>query len=453
MNPLIETAVLVEEECTSREVLAKSLNELQQTNREIVAFGLGQSTKGDFNVYDYIINGKAPKLGEILVFPIAAATAEAELRRILADHTIISYTEALIGGKVEDILVARAGATLKLTGTMSTFGGPTDTGMKPNEGLAIVRDSDLAAAEIAALFIDPKRGAKGRNLKNDAARYIACRWVYSQTPREFLLRTLVTVRNPASGVSFQARPVDWGPSKTTGRVADLSDKLAADLGLHTDQECEVFVPLPGRVGLGLEKIGRGTDAFRDTLVRVAQGQAAKYEGINESSEPLRSRIKGYWDECKGAGFANFDFENVGVAWSAAFTSWCILQAGASGADFAFSPRHSHYIRNAIQRALANPAATFVGVRIEDYAPQPGDLIHINRSKSETIQYDDAATRDSYESHCAIVVGIGKDEHGPCAFTIGGNESDSVRTHRVALHADGKIVQKSPFPYICVLRTT
>jgi hypothetical protein len=453
-TPSIKTLAILPEDCLTREALAEFLTTEQGVNREIVGVGLGKFPEGGINVYDYVLTTHAAEMPPIKVFPIPKATAESELTKLLQNHAPISYTPVLINGTEEDVLVAREGATLRLVGTISTFGGPLDKGMSEDEGLAIVQNEDIARdPKVAKLFRDPQRGAKGRNLANDTTHYIACRWVYSQTPRSHLVRTLVQVRNPETGVSFLARPVDWGPAKWTGRVADLSDKLAADLGLKTNQTCEVIVPLPGNVGTGLETMGRGADNFRDSLVKVALEQASKYEGIDEGSTPLRQRIEAYWRELQAAQMGDFAFSSVEVAWSAVFVSWCLWRAGALKNQFLFSAQHSQYIKNAIARAAANPNGDFVARRITERKPAPGDIIHGNRSNTEVLTYEQAAVDGDYDSHCAVVVGIGQDEHGPCAFTVGGNEKDSVRTRKVRLTADGFVQQKTPFPYISVLRTT
>lgn len=132
----------------------------------------------------------------------------------------------------------------ELTGRVSTFGGPSDMGMEPDEGLAILNDSDLA--QFNAYFL-PEQPAgttgMGRRLNPDAF-YIACRWNYDATPRRFLKTVKAQVTNPASGKSALAQPIDWGPTESTGRVADLSPGIARNLGLVTDQECRVLVPLP-----------------------------------------------------------------------------------------------------------------------------------------------------------------------------------------------------------------
>jgi hypothetical protein len=41
---------------------------------------------------------------------------------------------------------------------------------------------------------------------------------------------------------FLARPADWGPAESTGRVADISPSLMRNLGIETDDEVEVVYP-------------------------------------------------------------------------------------------------------------------------------------------------------------------------------------------------------------------
>jgi hypothetical protein len=132
----------------------------------------------------------------------------------------------------------------ELSGRMSHFGGPEDTGMTPSEGLAILSDSDLQ--KFSAYFLPQQplgTTGLGRRL-NPNAFYIACRWNYDATSKDFLKTIKVKVTNPSNGRSAFAQPVDWGPNERTGRIADLSPGLERNLGLVTDQECKVLVPLP-----------------------------------------------------------------------------------------------------------------------------------------------------------------------------------------------------------------
>jgi uncharacterized protein (TIGR02594 family) len=131
---------------------------------------------------------------------------------------------------------------MSLTGKMSVFGGPNDTGMAPDEGLVLYEVSQ--ASEIAG-FLLPQQppGTTGLGRRLDPSKfYIACRWDYAKTPKSFL-RT-VGVHVTAHGKTINCRPVDWGPAESTGRIADLSPGAAAALGIHTDDTVTVTIPLP-----------------------------------------------------------------------------------------------------------------------------------------------------------------------------------------------------------------
>jgi len=137
---------------------------------------------------------------------------------------------------VEEIL-------FRVEGKMSTFGGPKDTGMSTDEGLALFTPADLQDSKYSYLFLPtppPGTTGLGRRLNPDKY-YFACRWNYNDTPREFLKRALARVENPSNGRAADARPVDWGPNIATGRVADLSPGLAAALGLQTDDLVRITI--------------------------------------------------------------------------------------------------------------------------------------------------------------------------------------------------------------------
>lgn len=142
------------------------------------------------------------------------------------------------------IPVPLPGPTFPIVGRMSTFGGPDDTGVAADEGLAILEESDLSNFREFFLPAQPPGTSGMARRLNPETFYIACRWDYDLTPRRFLKTIKVQVANPATGKSAQAQPVDWGPHVRTGRTADLSPGLAHALGLETDQECRVVVPIP-----------------------------------------------------------------------------------------------------------------------------------------------------------------------------------------------------------------
>jgi hypothetical protein len=152
----------------------------------------------------------------------------------------------------------------RVEGKMSTFGGPHDLGMAANEDLALFTKADLQNPKYAYLFLPappPGTSGLGRRLNPDRY-YFACRWNYAETPREFLRRALARVENPVNGRAVDARPVDWGPHPSTGRVADLSPGLAAALGLDTDDIVRITISarraIPVKPSLRISRAGHGS---------------------------------------------------------------------------------------------------------------------------------------------------------------------------------------------------
>ncbi|MBT1509389.1 N-acetylmuramoyl-L-alanine amidase [Bradyrhizobium sp. SRL28] len=130
----------------------------------------------------------------------------------------------------------------RLRGKVSWFGGPNDTGVSPDEGLAFIYDVDDAPH----LFLDeqpPGTTGLARRLAADSAFYIACRWNYDVTSKTELLQTLARVRAIKTGRQALAYPADWGPHQDTDRLADISPALMTALGIETDDEVEVTFPV------------------------------------------------------------------------------------------------------------------------------------------------------------------------------------------------------------------
>ncbi|MBO0715985.1 MAG: hypothetical protein J2P55_01445 [Rhizobiales bacterium] len=129
------------------------------------------------------------------------------------------------------------------SGRCSWFGGPADTGVAPDEGLAFLYDVDDAPY----LFLDEQpEGTTGlaRRLNPDVF-YVACRWDYDVTPKDMLAEDVQAwVVSKKTGMRRLAWPADWGPHEDTGRAADISPGLMAALHLSTDDEVEVIYPAP-----------------------------------------------------------------------------------------------------------------------------------------------------------------------------------------------------------------
>jgi N-acetylmuramoyl-L-alanine amidase len=128
-------------------------------------------------------------------------------------------------------------------GTCSTFGGPSDLGVSATEGLAFFYEpSDC----LWLLLEKQPPGTTGLARRMDpSVFYVACRWVYEDTPKEMLAHSgqMALVTNKKTGVCRLAHPADWGPHEAeTGRAADLSPALAESLGVTTDDEVTVVYP-------------------------------------------------------------------------------------------------------------------------------------------------------------------------------------------------------------------
>jgi N-acetylmuramoyl-L-alanine amidase len=132
-----------------------------------------------------------------------------------------------------------------ITGTMSVFGGPKDTGVSPSEGLALceLHEMELFPEDLFLPQQPPNTTGLARRL-NPEAPYVAARWDYDETPRSYLQGAVVIVTNTKTGKQAAAQPIDWGPHEDTERVCDLSPGLAELLELETDDECSMKIPLP-----------------------------------------------------------------------------------------------------------------------------------------------------------------------------------------------------------------
>lgn len=183
--------------------------------------------------------------------------------------------------------------------------------------------------------------------------------------------------------------------------------------------------------------------YAKRLAAKAMKEYDTYRFYSENDPKLAARIPIYWKATTSK------FTSVSVAWSAVFISWCVKDAGATSADFDFSPRHSKFVHTAIQNAAAS-TGVFRAYPITAYAPQVGDIIHNNRD-GNSFDYAHAKSHQQYDSHSAIVVETGIDSIGPYAMTVGGNESDSVRRKRVTLTSAGFVKQRPLSPFICVIQ--
>jgi N-acetylmuramoyl-L-alanine amidase len=167
------------------------------------------------------------------------SSTDCELYSDRLDHIVEAIADVLVPNSMTEPLPPET----CIIGKVSQFGGPEDTGVTPDEGLAFIYEIDDAPH----LFLpyQPENTAGLARRLNPFVHYFAMRFDYSQYPKETLLHHVGLIRNPKTGFALKAIPADWGPHESTNRIADLSPSLMDDLGLTTDDEAEIIFPYKG----------------------------------------------------------------------------------------------------------------------------------------------------------------------------------------------------------------
>jgi hypothetical protein len=128
---------------------------------------------------------------------------------------------------------------VKETGLISKFGGPNDTGMKWDEGLAFYWDHAFCDDHPQLFNERSKDLSQGtsKRLRNLDAYYIALN-IALDTPISIARNSKWKVANPETGDYVIAVLVDRGPA-ANGRLIDASDAVLRAIGVETDQIVEV----------------------------------------------------------------------------------------------------------------------------------------------------------------------------------------------------------------------
>jgi hypothetical protein len=128
------------------------------------------------------------------------------------------------------------------------------------------------------------------------------------------------------------------------------------------------------------------------------------------------------------------------AWSAAFISYVLRNAGVDQREFRSSAAHAFYIDGMLADAAAFPAqAPFIPHAVGSYAPVPGDLVCADRSRRPLFSWQDrlAESGQFRPMHCDIVV-----EAGPGAVqAVGGNIADAVTLSVFPADAAGRLLTR------------
>ncbi|HSD36640.1 MAG TPA: DUF2272 domain-containing protein [Rhodocyclaceae bacterium] len=125
------------------------------------------------------------------------------------------------------------------------------------------------------------------------------------------------------------------------------------------------------------------------------------------------RVLGREPECAQIATARW-------AWSAAFISWVMRQAGLTNEQFLTGEAHNMYVADARDELL--PAAAF-GIEPYPAVPAAGDMICSVRSAAAAITDVEQIVFGRTPMHCDIVITVNTQQHSLLA--IGGNVQQSV----------------------------
>ncbi|MBS0521272.1 MAG: DUF2272 domain-containing protein [Proteobacteria bacterium] len=166
--------------------------------------------------------------------------------------------------------------------------------------------------------------------------------------------------------------------------------------------------------------------FGQQTIDYPRNGGAKVErrGMQEGDAFATERVRDYW---KSVGLPNLSGSNHEVPWSAAFISWDIQSAGVPRDQFCPDPTHTVYVERMVMRTH-EPGAAFIPHRLNERAPQVGDLICASRDGGRTT----LDNLDRGPGHCDIVVEVRPGQ----VQAIGGNVDDSVTRSVFPLDANG-----------------
>ena len=193
---------------------------------------------------------------------------------------------------------------------------------------------------------------------------------------------------------------------------------------------------------------------------VVRDGAPRPAGPSQESQLANfPRVLAYWRAVEGEGRAAIDrnrdrYATVlsypeapgGIwsepAWSAAFISFVLRNAGVDQREFPPSAAHAFYIDGMLRDAATFPAlAPFIPHAVKSYAPVPGDLVCADRSRRPLLSWQErlAEAGQFRPMHCDIVVATGPGS----VQAVGGNIADAVTLSVFPTDSAGRVLARPP----------
>lgn len=186
---------------------------------------------------------------------------------------------------------------------------------------------------------------------------------------------------------------------------------------------------------------------RQTVVYRATEESIPHVGSWEDDGRVYSdRVNLYW---RAVGKPGLDGMDCREPWSAAFISWVMQSAGVPSTQFRPASAHAVYLADLIDQA-PYPGRWFVPRRIQDYSPEPGDLICASRGFSRPGGFDGYTSPSllaGTNTHCDLVVA----KSGATLEAIGGNVRNSVSRSSQELDGQGHLRPTARRPWFVIMQ--
>jgi hypothetical protein len=195
-------------------------------------------------------------------------------------------------------------------------------------------------------------------------------------------------------------------------------------------------------------------ALRGRIAAIAVREWERWgRGSRSESDPnMRETLRAYWLAVRDERGAE-EALAANLAWSAAFVSWVVREAGAAQA-FSYSGLHVAYVAAAKRSRLNGDATKFWAYDIREAKPEVGDLVCRDRERNGVCSGTTYANVDDGTqrlTHSDVVIRV---EPGRITC-VGGNLEDSVRQRRYQLDAEGFVIpaQGAGCPFFAIVKPT
>ena len=257
-------------------------------------------------------------------------------------------------------------------------------------------------------------------------------------------------------------PVTGAMTRTTRsalRNFQRRHHLPVSGALEMETEQELISALEALDRESAESASAPGPGLRQRILETAKSELSRWGGgsRHETDPAMRDALRGYWAAVGVTQDSAEQAINEQWAWSAAFVSSILKQAGA-GDSFAYNSNHAKYIAAAKAARQRNDSARFSAYAVDEVKPEPGDLVCRDRGSpcggTTYVNVDDGNER---LTHCDIVTEVRSDSVTAIGGNTGGqacsgpNDGCTVSAKSIKLDSRGYVAPGSGCKYFALVK--